>query len=121
MDAYALLEVEHSATAVDIRRAYRAMAKTHHPDRTVTGSAEHSRATARMGMINAAYELIREAPIRHHPISWRSDVDYVFTQSQVDEAVRIARLHRRVREVATAAAIATMCVIVGLAFLPGIR
>ena len=48
-------------------------------------------------------------------------MDYVFTQSQVDEAVRIARLHRRVREVATAAAIATMCVIVGLAFLPGIR
>jgi hypothetical protein len=41
-----------------------------------------------------------------HPITRRSDVDFVYTQAQVDEARRIARLRRRLRGVGSSAAVA---------------
>jgi hypothetical protein len=118
LDAYALLEVDHTASAAEVRRAYRAMARRHHPDRVPAGSPEHTRATTQMAAVNAAYEYIREAPLRHHPISRSSDVDFVYTQAQVDEAMRVARLHRRMRDVAAATGFAIMFVLAAIAILP---
>jgi DnaJ-like protein len=121
LDAYALLEADHTASAAEVRRAYRAMARRHHPDRVPAGSSEHAQATTQMAAVNAAYEYIREAPLRHHPISRSSDVDFVYTQAQVDEAMRVARLHRRMRDVAAATGFAIMFVVAAIAILPALR
>lgn len=94
MNAYAVLEVEYSATAAEIRRAYRRLAQHAHPDRYPSGSDEQHGATARMAAINDAYRLIREAPLRHHPVSARTDPDAVWADTDLDHAVRRARAER---------------------------
>ena len=94
MNAYAVLEVEYSSTATDIRRAYRRLAQQAHPDRHPQNSAEQRSATARMATINDAYDLIRNAPLRHHPVSRRSHPDVVWSDSQLDAALRSARAER---------------------------
>jgi hypothetical protein len=110
--AYALLGLSYTATSRDAQRAYRELARRHHPDRVPADSPGHEDATSRMAAINAAYQLARHAPLRHHPIARGSDPDLVFTQDQTDEALRRARGAQRVERVMTAVA----CVVVG-AFL----
>ncbi len=53
---YELLGVAVSADADAIKKAYRALAKTHHPDRN-PGNAE---AAAKMAKINLAYEVLND-------------------------------------------------------------
>ncbi len=55
-DPYAVLGVPHSATRDEIARAYRALAKRHHPDAGATPSAE-------MGVINDAWHILSD-PVR---------------------------------------------------------
>ena len=59
-DPYAVLGVARGATAQDIRKAYRALAKKHHPD-LHSGDA---RAEARFKRISAAYDLLGDAKKR---------------------------------------------------------
>jgi hypothetical protein len=94
LDAYAVLGVGYDASIADVRRAYRALARRYHPDRVPARSPEQQRATEQMAAINAAYALIIDAPLRHHPISRPSDPDLVFTQPFLDEALRRARAER---------------------------
>jgi hypothetical protein len=97
--AYALLGLSYTATPRDAQRAYRELARRNHPDRFPADSPEHEEATSRMAAINAAYQLARHAPLRHHPIARGSDPDLVFTQSHTDEALRRARGVQRVEHV----------------------
>ena len=54
MDPHAVLGLGRDASAEDVQRAYRALAKRFHPDRAGTGSE------ALMASINAAYDLLRD-------------------------------------------------------------
>jgi len=118
LSAYALLEVGWQASGADVRRAYRELARRHHPDRVPPNSPEHVLATARMAAINAAYELIHDAPRRHHPISRGSDHHRTFTDADVREAQRLARAHQRREQIVTAVTIAGLCILVSLVALP---
>lgn len=58
-DHYATLRVAPTATAVEIRTAYRRLAREHHPDANPSPEAE-----ARMRGINQAWETLRDAESR---------------------------------------------------------
>jgi DnaJ-domain-containing protein 1 len=112
MDAYRLLGVDYSADAADIRRAHRRQARHHHPDMFPAGSVEQQQATARMTAINEAYQLARDAPLRYHRISKATDPDTVWTDSELDEAIRRAKAARAVDHMMTVALFAVYVVFV---------
>ncbi|MBX3032210.1 MAG: DnaJ domain-containing protein [Chloroflexi bacterium] len=62
-DPYRVLEVPRDATSAELKRAWRELAREHHPDRAVDDVAEQRRLTARMARINAAYDLLMD-PVR---------------------------------------------------------
>jgi hypothetical protein len=96
MDAYKALGIDYAADSSVIRRAYRRLTRLHHPDRHPAGSPEHQRATARMAEINDAYRLVREAPLRYHRVSRASDPDRPWTENELSEAIRQAKLNRTI-------------------------
>src|SRR3977135_3744974 len=55
-DLYDVLGVSHSATADDITKAYRKLARQHHPDRNPGDKAAESRFKA----VGAAYEILSD-------------------------------------------------------------
>ncbi len=58
-DYYRILDLPHTAAAGEIQRAYRRLARRHHPDRNpAPGAAE------RMALINEAYEWLGDADKR---------------------------------------------------------
>lgn len=99
LDAYAVLGVEHSANPAEIGRAYKVAARTHHPDRYPAGSDEQRNATERMRQINAAYQLVRDAPLRFHRVSTRSRPDEAWTDTELDAAIRRAKNERTLANV----------------------
>lgn len=64
-DLYALLQVDASASAAEIRAAFRRLALRHHPDRS-PGSQ------ARMVALNRAYALLRDPERRRQYDAWRA-------------------------------------------------
>jgi curved DNA-binding protein CbpA len=65
-DPYAVLDVEPSASAAQIKRRWRELAREHHPDAAAAAgdsTSDAERRTTRMARINAAYDLLRD-PIR---------------------------------------------------------
>jgi hypothetical protein len=64
--AYAVLDVELTASEAAIRARYRELALRHHPDVHTQGSPAQQQAATRMAAINAAFNLIRNAPLRHY-------------------------------------------------------
>jgi len=61
-DAYAVLEIEESASDEEVKAAYKRMVVKHHPDRVAAMGAEiHAVAEKKMSEINAAKELIYKA------------------------------------------------------------
>lgn len=65
--AYRTLDVEFRASALAIRHRYRKLARTHHADTWPQGLSHEKDTASRMREINAAYLLIRRAPLRQHP------------------------------------------------------
>jgi DnaJ-class molecular chaperone with C-terminal Zn finger domain len=114
MDAYKVLAVDYTADSASIRRAHKRLAKQHHPDRFPAGSAEQQQATARMAEINDAYRLIREAPLRYHRVSKASDPTTPWTDTELDDAIRRARMNQVVDRSTTIALIAVAAIAVPL-------
>jgi curved DNA-binding protein CbpA len=54
LDYYAILEVSPSATAVEIKRSYRRLARLHHPDLNQDALDTHIK------RLNEAYEVLRD-------------------------------------------------------------
>ena len=100
MNAYGLLEVDYSASPVEVRRAYKQAARKHHPDRHAAGSPQQRQAAETMVAVNAAFELIRNAPLRHHRVSNPVDVDSPWTDGELDDAIQQARIDRVTARVA---------------------
>lgn len=112
MDAYKVLGVDYAADSSTIRQAHRRLAKQHHPDKYPAGSAEQRQASARMAEINDAYRLIREAPLRHHRVSKGSDPTTPWTDTELDDAIRRARMNQQVDRWMTIALIAVAVIVV---------
>jgi curved DNA-binding protein CbpA len=64
--AYQVLGVPPSSAAAEIKREFRRLAKTWHPDKWPAGSPQQAKAADRMREINLAFEAIRHAPLRYH-------------------------------------------------------
>jgi curved DNA-binding protein CbpA len=62
-DPYRVLDVRRDATADEIKRRWRELAREHHPDRAAHDGEERERLTTRMARINAAYDVLRD-PLR---------------------------------------------------------
>ena len=63
--AYQTLDVDLHASPIVIRTRYHELAQLHHPDKWQHGSSEQAAAEERMREINAAYDLIEDAPLQH--------------------------------------------------------
>jgi hypothetical protein len=112
MDAYQVLGVDYTVDSAAIRRAHKRLAKQHHPDRFPADSVEQQQATTRMAEINDAYRLIREAPLRYHRVSKASDPTTPWTDLELEEAIRRARINRQVERWMTIALIAAAVIAV---------
>jgi curved DNA-binding protein CbpA len=58
-----VLDVRHDASAAELKRRWRELAREHHPDRAGADNEERERLTTRMARINAAYDVLSD-PIR---------------------------------------------------------
>jgi hypothetical protein len=85
---YEVLGVAPTATAEEIREAYRARARLYHPDRHVDGSpAEQSAAAVRMREVNEAWRVLSDSGRRaqHDATQRRSPTARPATPSQHDD------------------------------------
>jgi curved DNA-binding protein len=77
-DYYEVLGVARTASADDIKRAYRQLARKHHPD--LQPAAERSEAAERLKEINEAYEVLGDAEKRSKydalGANWKSGMDF---------------------------------------------
>jgi len=58
---YETLGVPRTASILEIKEAFRTLAKSIHPDRYTDGMPEHAKATARMQKVTAAYDVLKDA------------------------------------------------------------
>ena len=63
--AYRVIGVTPDSSALRIKRTYRRLATTWHPDKWPIGSAESKHAGEQMQQINDAFRLIEHAPLRY--------------------------------------------------------
>jgi hypothetical protein len=64
--AYRVLDVPATASALAIKSNYRKLIKRWHPDRPATGGSTPSEAALMTTLINEAYALIENAPLRYY-------------------------------------------------------
>src|SRR6266404_6681599 len=64
--AYRVLDVPAAASALAIKSNYRKMIKRWHPDRPTTQAATAAEAMVMTKILNEAYALIENAPLRYH-------------------------------------------------------
>ena len=71
-DPYEILGVRRDATGATIKHRWRQLAREHHPDRAAGNGDADGVLTARMALINAAYDLLSD-PVRR--LQWDSSKD----------------------------------------------
>jgi hypothetical protein len=91
LDAYALVGVQYSTSPLEIRSAFKHRVREHHPDKFQAGSSAQQQATQKMAALNAAYHLIRDAPLRYHRISTGTRPEDPWTDDELDAALRRSR------------------------------
>jgi curved DNA-binding protein CbpA len=64
--AYRVLDVPQTASALAIKSNYRKLIKRWHPDKPATSAATTEEATMMTKLINEAYSLIENAPLRYY-------------------------------------------------------
>jgi DnaJ-domain-containing protein 1 len=64
--AYRALDIPEAASALAIKSNYRKLIKRWHPDRPATGAATSEEAMMMTKLINEAYALIENAPLRYY-------------------------------------------------------
>ena len=64
--AYRVLDVPETASALAIKSNYRKLIKRWHPDKPATSAATTAEATTMTKLINEAYTLIENAPLRYY-------------------------------------------------------
>jgi curved DNA-binding protein CbpA len=64
--AYRILDTPTSASALAIKSNYRKLIKRWHPDKPATSAATHDEAVMMTKLINEAYTLIENAPLRYY-------------------------------------------------------
>ena len=62
-DYYKVLDLPRDASEKDIRKAYRKMSKTHHPDKATSPEARPA-AEKKMAAINEAYEVLKDPELK---------------------------------------------------------
>ena len=62
-DYYKVLEVPRSASAKDVKKAYRRLSKEHHPDKVAAPEARPA-AEKKMASINEAYEVLKDPELK---------------------------------------------------------
>ena len=67
--AYKLLDLELSASSYAIDHWYRQLSLLNQPDRCPKGTPDQVQAAEKRRQIDAAYQLIRTAPLRGHPLA----------------------------------------------------
>ena len=67
--AYKLLDLELSASSYAIDHWYRQLSLLNQPDRYPEGTPDQFHAAEKRRQIDAAYQLIRTAPLRDHPLA----------------------------------------------------
>lgn len=63
--AYRVLNVPEAASALAIKASYRKLIKRWHPDKPATSAATHEEAVMMTKLINEAFALIENAPLRY--------------------------------------------------------
>ena len=71
--AYRVLDLELRASPVAIEYSYRELLQLNQPDRCPGGSPEQQRASERRQAIEAAFQLIQDAPLRDHPLAHQTE------------------------------------------------
>lgn len=64
--AYRILNVPEMASALAIKSSYRKLIKRWHPDKPATNAATHDESVTMTKLINEAYSLIENAPLRYY-------------------------------------------------------
>lgn len=64
--AYRVLDVPETASALTIKSNYRKLIKRWHPDKPATNAATAAEATLMTKLINEAYSLVENAPLRYY-------------------------------------------------------
>jgi hypothetical protein len=65
VDLYVLLGASSSASADELKKAYRVLSMKNHPDRVNGGEVEKAKATSRMAEINRAYDVLKDEKRRN--------------------------------------------------------
>ena len=63
-DYYKVLSISQDASEREIKRAYRAMTKEHHPDKQIAKGIPKEQAEKKMAEINEAYEVLSDPELR---------------------------------------------------------
>jgi hypothetical protein len=86
--AYRVLNVPEAASALAIKASYRKLIKRWHPDKPATSAATHEEAVMMTKLINEAYALIENAPLRYYSGPDPSETETIEKKTQSEAKVR---------------------------------
>lgn len=89
-DLFAILGVTDQTSKDEIRNAYKALAKKHHPDKFPANSAEQEKAKEAFARISKAYDVLTNDQKRNHYLDTRRLLaHHLKTEAQLPEGVEL--------------------------------